>query len=40
MGLIYVGGNSEVEVNETRDRIVDCLNATKNAIKEVGKLFL
>ena len=41
VGIIKVGGASEVEVGEIKDRITDALNATKAAIDEgivVGKL--
>ena len=40
MGIIKVGGASEVEVGEIKDRITDALNATKAAVDEgivVGK---
>ena len=40
VGIIKVGGASEVEVGEIKDRIVDALNATRAAIEEgivVGK---
>jgi chaperonin GroEL len=42
VGIIKVGGASEVEVGEIKDRITDALNSTKAAISEgivVGKLF-
>lgn len=29
---MYVGGNSEVELHENRDKMIDSLNATKNTI--------
>ncbi len=32
-GMILVGGYSEVEVSENRDKIVDCLNSCKSAIE-------
>ena len=32
--LIQVGGTSEVEVNEKKDRYTDALNATKAAVDE------
>ena len=35
VGVIKVGGASEVEVGEIKDRITDALNATK-AAKEQG----
>lgn len=34
IGVIKVGGGSEVEVNEIKDRINDALNATKAAVDE------
>ena len=34
MGIIKVGGASEVEVGEIKDRITDALNATKAAVYE------
>jgi chaperonin GroEL len=34
VGVIYVGGNSEVEVKEKNDRIDDALQATRAAIEE------
>lgn len=34
VGVIKVGGASEVEVNEIKDRVTDALNATKAAIQE------
>mgnify|MGYP002629498154 CR=1 FL=1 len=34
MGIIKVGGASEVEVSEIKDRITDALNATKAAVDE------
>eukprot|EP00825_Cyclidium_porcatum_P052366 TRINITY_DN98_c0_g1_i1.p1 TRINITY_DN98_c0_g1~~TRINITY_DN98_c0_g1_i1.p1 ORF type:complete len:569 (+),score=149.39 TRINITY_DN98_c0_g1_i1:196-1902(+) len=34
VGVIKVGGASEVEVNEIKDRITDALNATKAAVEE------
>lgn len=43
VGVIKVGGASEVEVNEIKDRITDALNATKHAVHEgivVGNLNL
>lgn len=42
VGIIKVGGASEVEVGEIKDRITDALNATKAAVDEgivVGKIF-
>lgn len=33
-GTIYVGGDNELEINETRDRIVDALNSAKVAVKK------
>jgi len=32
--LLKVGGSSEVEVNEKKDRYTDALNATRAAIEE------
>ena len=32
--MIKVGGGSDVEVGEKRDRIVDALNATKAAVEQ------
>ena len=37
VGIIKVGGASEVEVSEIKDRITDALNATKAAVYE-GKV--
>lgn len=34
IGVIKVGGGSEVEVGEIKDRITDALNATKAAVDE------
>lgn len=34
VGVIYVGGNSEVEVREKKDRIDDALQATRAALEE------
>lgn len=34
MAVIKVGGGSDVEVGEKRDRIVDALNATKAAVEQ------
>jgi chaperonin GroEL len=34
VGIIKVGGASEVEVGEIKDRITDALNSTKAAISE------
>jgi chaperonin GroEL len=34
VGIIKVGGASELEVNEKKDRIVDALNATRAALEE------
>jgi len=33
-GIIYVGGISEFEADELKDRVEDALNATRSAIKE------
>lgn len=30
--ILYVGGGSEVEVHENRDKMVDSLNSTKNTL--------
>jgi chaperonin GroEL len=32
--VIKVGGSSEIEVNEVKDRITDALNATRAAVEE------
>ncbi len=32
--LLQIGGASEVEVNEKKDRVTDALNATKAAVEE------
>jgi chaperonin GroEL (HSP60 family) len=34
VAVIKVGGASEVEVNEKKDRITDALNATRAAVEE------
>jgi len=34
VAVIKVGGGSDVEVGEKRDRIVDALNATKAAVEQ------
>mmetsp|Transcript_11400 Transcript_11400/g.16577 ORF Transcript_11400/g.16577 Transcript_11400/m.16577 type:complete len:588 (-) Transcript_11400:56-1819(-) len=34
VAVIKVGGSSEVEVNERKDRVVDALNATRAAVEE------
>lgn len=34
VGIIKVGGASEVEVGEIKDRITDALNATRAAVEE------
>ncbi len=34
VAVIKVGGGSEVEVNEAKDRVVDALNATRAAVEE------
>lgn len=34
VGVIKVGGASEIEVGEIKDRITDALNATKAAVDE------
>ena len=34
VAVIYVGGNTETEMRETKDRVDDALNATKAAIEE------
>jgi chaperonin GroEL len=42
VGIIKVGGASEVEVGEIKDRIEDALNATRAAVDEgivVGNVF-
>ena len=35
VAMLKIGGSSEVEVNEKKDRVNDALNATKAAIEEV-----
>ena len=34
IGVIKVGGQSEIEINEVKDRIDDALNSTRAAIDE------
>merc|ERR1719283_598857 len=34
VAVIKVGGSSEVEVNEKKDRVTDALNATRAAVEE------
>lgn len=34
VGIIHVGGNTEVEIKERRDRVEDALHATKAALEE------
>lgn len=34
VALLKVGGGSEVEVNEKKDRVTDALNATRAAVEE------
>merc|ERR1712212_1441322 len=34
VGVVKVGGSSEVEVNEKKDRVTDALNATRAAAEE------
>lgn len=34
VAVLKVGGSSEVEVNEKKDRVTDALNATRAAIEE------
>jgi len=34
VAVIKVGGSSEIEVNEKKDRVVDALNATRAAVEE------
>jgi chaperonin GroEL (HSP60 family) len=34
VSVIKVGGASEVEVNEKKDRVVDALNATRAAVEQ------
>ncbi len=34
VGVLKVGGSSEIEVNEKKDRVNDALNATRAAIEE------
>ena len=35
MALVLCGGNSEVEIGENRDKIVDALNSVKSAMEHV-----
>lgn len=39
VGVLKIGGSSEVEVNEKKDRVNDALNATRAAV-EVSKINL
>ena len=32
--MLKIGGSSEVEVNEKKDRVTDALNATRAAVEE------
>ena len=34
VAVLKVGGSSEVEVNEKKDRVTDALNATRAAVEE------
>ena len=34
VAIVHVGGNTETEMNERKDRVDDALNATKAAIEE------
>lgn len=34
VAVLRVGGSSEVEVNEKKDRVTDALNATRAAVEE------
>merc|ERR1711909_44940 len=34
VAVLKIGGSSEVEVNEKKDRVVDALNATRAAVEE------
>merc|ERR1712066_1015285 len=34
VALLKIGGSSEVEVNEKKDRVTDALNATRAAVEE------
>lgn len=34
MFVLQIGGSSEVEVNEKKDRVTDALNATRAAVEE------
>lgn len=38
MAIIFCGGSTEVEMGETRDKIVDGLNAVKSAIINVYQM--
>jgi chaperonin GroEL len=33
IAIAYIGGKSESELNENRDKLIDSLNATKNTLK-------
>jgi hypothetical protein len=35
MAVIYIGGGSETEMHENRDKIIDSLNAAKTSLTEV-----
>jgi len=39
MAIIGVGGISEFDVRENRDKLVDGLNAVKLGIKDVNNIF-
>lgn len=39
MARIMCGGNTEIDIFENRDRLVDGLNAVKNSIKNVSFRF-
>lgn len=34
IAVLKIGGSSEVEVNEKKDRVTDALNATRAAVEE------
>lgn len=40
IGVVYIGGRSEVEMNENRDKLVDSLNAAKTTMQHVTSLSL
>merc|ERR1719320_1960298 len=36
VAVLKIGGSSEVEVNEKKDRVTDALNATRVAVLKIG----